>query len=111
MTAMPQQQFELWRFCQSASNDSRFFDEEENEIDQKRIDKEVDRLYELYLPVSLGLASSVEEVGKWSLDQRIVMSNLASKILSEQVDRESTAIHNGITSFWNELQKANRNKS
>ena len=111
MMAMPQQRFKLWRFCQSASNDSRFFNEEENEIDQKRIDKEVDRLYELYLPVSLGLASSVEEVGKWSLDQLIIMSNLSDKILSERIDQESMAIQKGITEFWNALQNANKNKS
>jgi len=55
-----------------------------------------------------GLAENTNEVRKWPLDKRILMGNLANKILSEQIDRQSTSVENGVIQFWNALQKAKK---
>lgn len=55
-----------------------------------------------------GLAKTTEEVRSWPLDKRILMGNLAQKILDEQTDRQSQAVESGAVQFWNALQKAKK---
>lgn len=58
------------------------------------------------MPVMAGLAKSVDEVNHWTLDQRILMGNLAQRIIDERTDQQSLAVQEGVTEFWNALQKA-----
>ncbi|WP_170954999.1 hypothetical protein [Levilactobacillus suantsaii] len=53
------------------------------------------------------MAKSIDEVMSWTLDQRILMGNLAQRIIDERTQQQSMAVQMGATEFWNALQKAN----
>lgn len=92
------------RFLENACNSSKYFNSE-GEFDDKARDADVDKLYQEYVPVMVGVAESVQEVHSWPLDKYIVMTGLSNKILEARQSQEAGAVTKGIVDFWNEIHK------
>jgi len=54
------------------------------------------------------VAETPDEVMHWPLDKRILMGNLAQRIIAEKTDQRAVAVNNGIAMALDSINKANK---